>query len=366
MKICFMIPRAYPVLNPEVKSVIGGSEVQLTALGKTLANSYTDEIHFMTADFGQPKQEERFGIQIHKTFDFQDNIFSKIIKFCRVLWKMKADIYIHTTLTEFSGIIAILCRLMGKKLVFIVSSDMDVDGTSPHLQSFIQKKLSELLFKYCHHFIAQNDYQAKKLYEKGHSSLIIPSFYKMSSTHYSEKKGEFHLWVARSMRLKRAEKFIELAKKCPSEKFVMICQQSAETTDEYYQELKNTAQLIENLEFISFVPFGKMEEYYQKAKTFINTSTNEGFPTTFIEAGLNSTPIFTLNINPSQFLDKYECGKCVQENLETLKNELEKLRLNPELYHTLSKNSFHYAHERHDLKQNATKFYNFLRKKVKN
>jgi len=56
MKICFISPASYPVLNPNIKSVFGGAEVQMAYLAKSLSQDKNNEIHLMVSDYGQPKK----------------------------------------------------------------------------------------------------------------------------------------------------------------------------------------------------------------------------------------------------------------------------------------------------------------------
>jgi glycosyltransferase involved in cell wall biosynthesis len=114
--------------------------------------------------------------------------------------------------------------------------------------------------------------------------------------------------VGRSDTVKNPYAFIELAKRMPSQNFIMICPPA--TNDKYYEKLKHEAEKIKNLKFVKRIPYSEIHTYFQKAKVFINTSFTEGYPNTFIEACRSSTPVVSLNINPDNFLTEYSCGIC--------------------------------------------------------
>jgi glycosyltransferase involved in cell wall biosynthesis len=134
----------------------------------------------------------------------------------------------------------------------------------------------------------------------------------------------------------------------PQERFTMICKEA--TDDKDYSQLATKAGRIENLEFISGVPFGQVESFFQRAKVFVNTSYSEGFPNTFIQAGKCGTPILSLKVNPDGFLDKYGCGLCADDDwrlfVDMLKQMLDIVRAGE-----YAANSRRYVLENHDVSE---------------
>ncbi|MHC4740197.1 MAG: glycosyltransferase [Planctomycetota bacterium] len=126
----------------------------------------------------------------------------------------------------------------------------------------------------------------------------------------------------------------------------MICQKA--TDDNRYDDFVEQAKQIKNLQFIPTVPFHDIDSYFQKAKVFVNTSDSEGFPNTFIQACKCSTPILSLNVNPDEFLDKYNCGISCDGNWDKLLDSLKAL-LKEERYTELGKNARKYAEQNHDI-----------------
>jgi glycosyltransferase involved in cell wall biosynthesis len=169
----------------------------------------------------------------------------------------------------------------------------------------------------------------------------------------SDRQREFILWVGRSADFKRPGLFIDLAEKISGEKFTMICQQA--TGDDDYDSLVARAEQVKNLEFIKRVPFGEIDNYFQRAKVFVNTSDAEGFPNTFIQACKSATPILSLNVNPDDFLSNYNCGVCCDNDTDKFPVALGQMLKNAS-YKELSRNAREYAKDKHDISKICDKY----------
>jgi glycosyltransferase involved in cell wall biosynthesis len=113
------------------------------------------------------------------------------------------------------------------------------------------------------------------------------------------------LWVGRIIKEKRPELFLRLAKETPEFRFWMI----GNIRDlRYYNEIKNAAGGINNLDFIGAVPHNEMDRYYRESSLLINTSLSEGFPNTFLEAWGNCIPIVSLGFDPDEIICRFGLG----------------------------------------------------------
>lgn len=347
------MPKAYQLFNPEVKSTFGGAEVQLSLLAKELAKRSDLDIHFMVADYGQKERETYESVEVWRSLNFKQSIFKQFFTFFRVFKKINADIYIQRTLTPQSGLIASYCKLKRKRFVYMVAHDSETDGTHRVYRNFVASFLAKLTFKLADKVIVQNQFQEKNLLEKKIKSYILNSSYPVDEN--IQKRKQFVLWVGRSEEWKRPELFLELAKLMPQEQFVMICPPATNNL-KFSKEIEKKAKKIKNLKFIEFVPFRQIDDYFAKAKVFVNTSTQEGFPNTFIQAMKNKTPILSLNVNPNEFITDYYCGFCCDDNFDLLKENLRILLSDSALYNGMSENAFKYAKVNHDIKVNAQQF----------
>lgn len=360
-KICIISLKAYPLFNKASNAVFGGAEVQLFLLAREFAKNENVDVSFIVADYGQKSSEKYGGITVVKSFKIEDPSLVKNIKFLKCFVNINADIYIQRTLDPASGIIAILCKLLRKRFVYMVAHDMEVDGEYENNEGMMKSLLANVVFKYADVIVVQNTTQKDLLYiNKGRDSILIKSGYPINDSSKTNK-DDYILWVGRSKHWKRPELFIELAKLNTYLKFKMICPQAFNDQKDRYSLLKQDVMRVKNLEFIEYVPFSEIDKYFKKAKIFVNTSVKEGFPNTFIQAAKNGTPIISMNVDPHNFLDETKCGFFCEDKIDEMDRRLNQLLNDVNLYDKMSENAYKYAKENHDIKKNANQFYDFIK-----
>ena len=163
MKICFISPKAYPIFNPKIKSVFGGSEVQLSLLAKELAKDKKLDVNIMVADYGQKDVEIYDDVKVWTSLNFQTNKLKQTFDFFKVFNNIDADIYVQRTLTAQSGLMTLYCRLKRKKFIYMVANDGETDKTHESFNTKIKSFFTNLVFKYSNLIITQNEYQKENL-----------------------------------------------------------------------------------------------------------------------------------------------------------------------------------------------------------
>jgi glycosyltransferase involved in cell wall biosynthesis len=166
---------------------------------------------------------------------------------------------------------------------------------------------------------------------------------------------KYILWIARFESWKRPELFIDLADRFINESFIMICP-NTNTDNNNYNELINLVSRKKNIKFIKYVEFEKIQDYFNEAKVFINTSDYEGFPNTFIQAGIGRTPILSLNVNPDDFITDNNCGYFCGSDFDNMVDKLNKLLKNKKDWEEKSKNIFKYIKDNHNIYKNIEIF----------
>jgi len=179
-------------------------------------------------------------------------------------------------------------------------------------------------------------------------SGIIKNIYKirLEPDDMPFENREFVLWVGRCVEFKQPQIFIDLARRNPDHKFVMICPASPFHKD-LFGKIKSEAKKVKNLEFIDFVEPHKISEYYKKAMIYVTTSTSEGFANTMMEAMEAMCPILSLNINPDDIIEKHDLGLYTKDIDEFHRNFL-KLVDDFELRNKMGINARKYLEKNHD------------------
>lgn len=357
MKICFISRSAYPLFNQDSKEVFGGAEVDLYLISKELAKDDKYDVHFIVGDFGQLALETRENVTIHKSYRFNEKKLFQMLKLIRAIIFIKADIYIQESASGGTGVIALVCKLLRKKFIYRTASDIDCNGTYIE-NNFIEGKLFKFGIKNASAVITQNDNNKKQLKENlSIDSIVIRNCISVPEKNFVEK--DIILWVGRSEYLKQPHLFLEIAKKIPYAKFLMICPK-ANFNSVDLEELSKKVKDIPNLDFINQVPYNEINKYYQRAKIFINTSLYEGFPNTFIQSSAHAVAIFSLNVNPDNFININKCGYFANGNMNELINHLEISLRNETVLNEMCANSYLFAKNNSDITINVNLYKNII------
>ncbi|MFH1590542.1 MAG: glycosyltransferase [archaeon] len=354
--ICFIISRAYHLFNPKTKEQFGGSELQLYLLATEISKDSRFKVSFLVGDYGQGKIENYGRIVVYRGvyLDKGSSLFFKFVKgfeLYRSLAKIDADIYFFSSANYFLGLLSFFCKINNKKILFRTASDIDCN-----LQ-FIKKNLIlGRLFKYGLEssdlvLTQSNDHQILLRKNHGIFAQILRNSISLKTDSKKTYTKKHVLWVSSCQKLKRPTLFLKLAYENPTEKFVMICPPSS-IDKEYWEIIFQKSKNIPNLTFLKFVSFSKIQKYFHEAKIFVNTSEFEGFPNTFLQAGLMKIPILSLKVNPDHFISRYDCGYCCENDYREMVVKFRKLIENKKDWKKKSDEVFKYVHKYHDIDEN--------------
>jgi glycosyltransferase involved in cell wall biosynthesis len=244
------------------------------------------------------------------------------------------------------GISAFYKNIFQKKMIYRTASLIDVD------KSWINTNgLAGKFFRYGlentdvlitqnkeHQHLVTNNHKIKALVLK--NAFVVQNYQQVSK--------DFCLWVSRFDSMKKPDLFLKLAAQIPTEKFVMICPYNPSDYKKW-MSLKQRAEKIPNLTFIEKVPFHEIQDYFNQAKAFVNTSDYEGFPNTFLQAAQGKAPIVSLNVNPDNFLNEYDCGYFCENKFELLLEKTKQLLQNPDEIKQKGKKAYLNLKENHDI-----------------
>jgi len=372
LKVCVISHFGYPLYNEDLSSQFGGgSEVQLYLLSKEFSKNVNVEVNVITGDYGSNNNQIEIidKIKLYKILPLKRNFlnyFKFLFKFSFYLIKINPDIIIQRTISPLTGVAAVYCILFGKKFIYSIANKPDVDSSK---KSLIHK-IFRFGLKHADFIIAQNYEQMnllKKIKIKYPShALVLKSGYPLRKNRIDISSKSDILWVGRAVNWKRPEIFLRLALIFKNHNFKMVCTKYVD--QEYWEDIKKLTENIPNLKFIEYVKFSEIEDYFSKAKVYINTSAYEGFPNTFLQAFKYETPVLSLNVNPNNIFDNYNIGYYCNDNFDLLKAKLSEWMQNSALQEMVGRNAYSYVSTFHDIDIIAKqwiKVINFILKKTK-
>jgi len=294
--ICFVAPHAWPVLSrdPDIK-VVGGAEVQQCILARLLARR-GHRVSMICLDHGQSDRVVVDGVTVHRIFRMQEGVpvlrllHPRLTSMWRALTAADADIYYYRSSAMWVGVVAEFCRRNGRRSIYAGASDRDF---APDAGGQIPLARDRWLYRKglaaVDRIVAQNEEQVRSCFANhGRHAVLIPSCYEPSP---AKRTGDpdVILWVGRIHPTKRPEMFLELARRLPRRRFVMVGG-AGQGVGDYYEKIRAEAATLPNVEATGFLPLARVEPWFDRARVFVNTSVFEGMPNTFLQAWSRDVP----------------------------------------------------------------------------
>jgi glycosyltransferase involved in cell wall biosynthesis len=297
--VCFVAPYLWPVLSrdPGIK-IVGGAEVQQSILARLLVrNGY--RVSAVTLDYGQPDGVVVDGVTVHKTYGMEEGIpvlrflHPRLTRLWGALRASDADIYYQRSASMTTGVVAEFARRHGRRAIYAGASDNDFQRGREQIRFTRDRWLYWHGVAKVDRVVAQNPEQVRLCREQfGRDATLIPSCYELPE-HARPLSDDLVLWVATIHEYKRPEWVLEVAKRLPHRRFVMIggvSTRGTRLTPGYYESIQRAAGALPNVEFKGFLPLAQAEAYFDRARVFLNTSVHEGVPNTFMQSWARGVP----------------------------------------------------------------------------
>lgn len=362
-KICFVALGSYPLFtSDETLTYVGGAELKQVLIGYELVKRGYD-VSFITYDEKGEKKAVFKDIRIIKTFTYPNALHS--FRKVRVLWKAlrtaHSDVYIQAG--GVLGLVALFCFVKRKKYVKWIASDENLLlKTTDRKTPFLFKILLYLDFKIARMVIAQNEQQRQVIgtrFKKKNVVIKNPVLLQdKSSQNMRKQKEKCGIWISTIRSIKQPELFLRIAQTLPDFQFLMIGGEYAKEK-EVFEKIQQEAYSIPNLKFLGFVPYDKIQRYYNEASLLVNTSKTEGFPNTFLEAWVHAIPVVSLNCDPDEIICQKKLG-LHSKTFDRMILDIKNLMIDESFRSELGMNAKKYVEETHDINKITTQFIDLL------
>jgi glycosyltransferase involved in cell wall biosynthesis len=222
----------------------------------------------------------------------------------RTVRKLAPDLVYNRTAGAYLGGLAIAVAGTRSRLIFAAASDRDF-GTGVHSKlHWPDAPLFRFGARRAHAVLVQNIKQQALLRTTfNREGLIVPNAYEEAECRPGAFAGPV-LWAGSIKPLKSPERFLELARRTPNRRFVMVGGPgNAPDAQRYLEGIEAAAAVIPNLELKGFVPFENVGRFFDGASVLVNTSDEEGFPNTFLQAWIRGIPSLSFvkpEVSPGQ------------------------------------------------------------------
>ncbi len=371
VRIGFISPLGYGLYNQASRYPFGGAEVQFYLLSRELAQDPAYEVTVLTTVSDAPGTERHDRLTLikrragHRVSSepaagwFQAPArwagYAAAFKEMYVrLASIDADLYLHAGAGVEVGAYASICRILRKPFVYVVVSSADLEPYG-RVEGPL-KWLYPMGVRLADAIVCQTEEHRAALKARyGRTSVLIRPGHDMPDPAQAERSAGSRtavLWVGRSHPLKQPEMFLDLAERQPDERFVMVLMRDAAHED-LCRSIRARAGELPNVTIHEDVAWENVGRFFEEAKLFVNTSTYEGFPNTFVQAAMQAVPILSWVVDPDGVLTRHRIGYCAGGSFDRLLEESQRVCASKAHRVDMGRRARDYAKQYHDLQQSV-------------
>ncbi|MHB1586413.1 MAG: glycosyltransferase family 4 protein [Acidiferrobacteraceae bacterium] len=292
--ICFVALGAWPIISGDrsIKTV-GGAEVQQSYIARGLVDAGY-RVSMICMDHGQSDGVIIDGLQVFKAHTPLGGV--PVLRFLHprltTVWgamrRANADVYYQRGAGVHTAYVAAFCRHHGRRFIYAAAHDADFDPGLPYITYARDRALFRWGLSRANRVVVQSPAQldASRQWPALPSTLVKSCYAPPSPRNHRGSNG-YILWAATLRKWKRPEWFIDLARRLPDLHFRMV---GGGDDPDYERELRAMAVKVSNLEFRGFIPYADIDQEFDGAWLFVNTSQHEGFPNTYLQAWARGIP----------------------------------------------------------------------------
>lgn len=310
LRICIIGLDDYGMLTGETTTAyVGGETVQHVLLARAWRDLGAD-VSIIVLDHGQGRVTNVDGIRAIAAYERSAGLpgvrffFPRMTGLLAAMREADADVYYQSLASANTGITAWFCRRHGRRFVFRISSDAYCIPGEQLIRFWRDRKIYEYGLKRADVIAAQTTYQQQLLKQHyGLDSQVVNMVVELPQTTAAPKDIDV-LWVSNLRPVKRPELVIDLARRLPNVRFVVV----GGGRDVNTRPMREAASQLANLEYAGPIAYSRVGEYFDRARIFLNTSSLEGFPNTFLQAWVRSLPVVSF-FDPDRLIERHGLGR---------------------------------------------------------
>jgi glycosyltransferase involved in cell wall biosynthesis len=307
------------VVNPAETG--GGAELQIQFLAAALAAAGRHEIAYHARQLGPSTHPRPYQLMPVRPGQRVSRLgyLPDARALVRSLEEFGPDVIYQRVACAWTGICAWYARRSAARLVWHVAHDSDVtphehlSGHNP-LRRVLEKRAIEYGLRRADAIIVQTQHQAGLLrrHYGREADAVIANFHPPATEVIDKSGPPVVAWIANLKPMKRPEVFVRLAaalSDLTDVRFVMAgADQTAGAPTAWRRLLQDAFAAGGNLQYRGPVSQADANTLLARAVVFVNTSTREGFPNTFVQAWLRDAVVCSLTVDPDGALSRRGLG----------------------------------------------------------
>ncbi len=351
----FLSGRAHRALDPEAHKASGGAELQVALLALELVR-LGHRVSIAAADDGFADGVEWKGVRIRACGRFDTGGLGDTAKALPVVWRVlreeNPDFVVIYGWTTWLALMCLLGRAGGFRVVFICALDGEIDGRFRR-ENPLRGRIFSWGMQAADARFGITESQAANFRKAGMQCEVTRLLLQQDPGKGGAIKDVDLLWVARCHQVKRPDLFLDLAGRLPEARCRMIC---SPQDPALWEATRARASNMPRVEFLDGVPYREIQNHFDSAKVFVNTSSDEGVPNTFLHSGLGGTAIASLSADPDGMLERFGAGFCARGSPAHLEAGVKRFLEDAASLHAASSGSRRLIAEWHDNAKNTEAF----------
>jgi len=353
VRVCVSLPYGRQLLLGGA-SYFGGAEVRGATFIVGLASDPALDVHVMVMGAETAPVVRPDGITMHFRPDVpwyaghQDDPD-------RSVWaEVDAEVYVAFGANEATAELARFCHAHGSALLLSLASDVSFDpfvyeGSLEQDKYGVAGHFIWYGMHHAHEVMVQTDRQAALFLAREHRTATVirnpaPSASRSPARMAPEYGGRM-LWIGRTDPNKRYMEALALAAALPHRPMIMVCNDIHSLGPAMIAELEAK---LPNLMLADQVALEDVDALFRFSDVLVNTSLVEGFPNTFLQAGMHGIPIVSMSFDTDGMLSMHGCGRVSNGTREDLARAVDSLLSDPKAYARAASANARWLHERHE------------------
>lgn len=307
---------------------MGGSQYQVKLLVDALAMEPRYRIHYLAHRTrpGFPAQNHQVSTirgpaALRRYTDVVD-----ALPLYRTLGRIRPHLIYQRSGSGYTGIAAHYARTHAVPMIWHVASDIEVRPFDRALRvrafpKYVEKKVLEYGLRHATRVVVQTERQRDLLarcYGR-EDAVVVRNFHPLPEEPVCRGDRVRVVWIGNLKPIKQPERFLELAdalRAHPGLEFVMIGAPSDRAA--WQRAFDARVSRVPNLAYLGALSQEAVNRELARSHLLVNTSANEGFSNTFIQAWMRGVPVASLQVDPDDVLQGAGMGFCARGSMPDL------------------------------------------------